>query len=56
MMAEKVFFNLLDNSSRHGNGVTKITVTSHVTDEGLKITWEDNGTGIKSEEKERIFA
>jgi len=55
MMVEKVFFNLLDNSSRHGDNVTKITITSWVSDEGLKITWEDNGTGIKEDEKERIF-
>ncbi|HPP76610.1 PAS domain S-box protein, partial [Methanospirillum sp.] len=45
LMLEKVFYNLLDNSLRHGQTVTKIEVFSDITEEGLKIIWKDNGIG-----------
>jgi PAS domain S-box-containing protein len=54
-MLGKVFFNLLDNSLRHGDPVTEIRVSPGQSEEGLKITWEDNGIGIPAEEKEVIF-
>jgi PAS domain S-box-containing protein len=54
-MLEKVFFNLLDNSIRHGQHVTEIRVSSCQSPEGLMILWEDNGIGIVSVEKELIF-
>ncbi|NTV83865.1 MAG: hypothetical protein HGA23_06130 [Bacteroidales bacterium] len=54
-MLEKVFFNLLDNSIRHGQYVTKITIGSHISGDNLIITWEDNGIGIHEDEKEKIF-
>ena len=54
-MLEKVFFNLLDNSIRHGGQVTEIRVSSRQSNEGLALVWEDNGTGIPNEEKDRIF-
>ena len=54
-MLEKVFFNLLDNSIRHGQQVTGIRVSAHESDGRLIIVWEDNGVGIPEEEKELIF-
>jgi PAS domain S-box-containing protein len=54
-MLEKVFFNLLDNSLRHGKRVTEIRVSSHKSGEDLVVVWEDNGIGIAADEKERIF-
>jgi len=54
-MVEKVFFNLLDNSVRHGEHVTEIRVTSIQSDDDLKILWEDNGIGITTNEKKEIF-
>jgi len=54
-LLEKVFFNLLDNSVRHGGSVTSIRVYSTGGPDDTKIVWEDNGTGIPDEEKERIF-
>ena len=54
-MLEKVFFNLLDNSIRHGQRVTEIRVSSHQSDGNLVVVWEDNGTGIAANEKARIF-
>jgi PAS domain S-box-containing protein len=55
LMLEKVFFNLLDNSIRHGKRVTHIRVTVHQTDNNLLVSWEDDGTGVPDDEKERIF-
>jgi signal transduction histidine kinase len=54
-ICEKVFFNLLDNSVRHGEKVTDIRVSWSEPEDGLKIVWEDNGVGIAADEKERIF-
>ena len=54
-MLEKVFFNFLDNSIRHGQKVTEIGVSSRQSDEGLSVVWEDNGIGIPDEEKDKIF-
>jgi signal transduction histidine kinase len=54
-LLEKVFFNLLDNSIRHGQTVTEIHVSSRHKDDRLILSWEDNGVGIPPEEKNRIF-
>ncbi|MFZ0005355.1 PAS domain S-box protein [Methanoregula sp.] len=54
-MLEKVFFNLMDNSIRHGGHVTEIRVAVSRADEGLVVVWEDNGTGIPGEDKDKIF-
>jgi len=51
----KVFFNLLDNSIRHGQRVTEIRVASHQSGDNLVVVWEDNGVGIAMEDKELIF-
>jgi len=52
----KVFYNLIDNSATHGEHVTRCTVTADETEEGLVITFEDDGCGIHAPEKERIFS
>ncbi|MEI7434641.1 MAG: PAS domain S-box protein [Methanomicrobiales archaeon] len=54
-MLERVFFNLLDNSVRHGEHVTNIRVSIEKSNNTLTIIWEDNGVGIPVEEKEKIF-
>ncbi|MFA6332511.1 MAG: PAS domain-containing sensor histidine kinase, partial [Methanoregula sp.] len=54
-MLEKVFFNLFDNSLRHGENVHEIRVAYRESDAGLVIVWEDDGIGIAAEEKEHIF-
>ena len=54
-MLERAFFNLLDNSVRHGEHVTTITVRSEKTADGLVLSWEDNGIGIPPAEKDKIF-
>ena len=54
-MLERGFFNLLDNSIRHGERVTEIRVSSHQSDGNLVVVWEDNGIGVENSEKEQIF-
>jgi signal transduction histidine kinase len=54
-MLEKVFFNLIDNSIRHGERVTVIRIRCEEDPGGLSITVEDDGTGIPIDKKEKIF-
>ena len=54
-MLERVFFNLLDNSIRHGQQVTAIRVFTEPSGSDLVMFWEDNGIGIPDDEKEKIF-
>lgn len=54
-LLEKVFFNLVDNSIRHGERVTEIIIRSEETAGELLIFIEDNGAGVPDKEKEKIF-
>ncbi len=57
LLLQKVFYNLIDNALRYGGDQLKsVTVSSHETDEGLVIVVEDNGVGIRKEEKEYLFS
>jgi PAS domain S-box-containing protein len=54
-LISKVFYNLAENSIRHGGHVTLIRFRFTETDAGAVITYEDNGTGIPLVDKEHIF-
>jgi signal transduction histidine kinase len=54
-LIEKVFFNLLDNSLRHGQHVTSIGITCEQKGKDLLLTYMDDGVGILKDEKEKIF-
>lgn len=54
-IAGKVFENLFDNTIRHGGKVSRIEITAREQSGHLIITWEDNGIGIPTPEKELIF-
>ena len=51
----KVFFNLIDNAVRHGGRITTIRFSLEVSDGDRIIVCEDDGDGVASGEKERIF-
>ena len=51
----RVFYNLMDNSLRHGGHVTEIRYHCEKRPDGLAIMYEDNGTGIPAKDKEGIF-
>ncbi len=53
-LVEKAFMNIMSNSIDHGEGITLIRVCIE-NDTGVSIVFQDDGVGIKSEEKELIF-
>jgi PAS domain S-box-containing protein len=53
---EKVLYNLTDNAIRYGGEhMTLVRVTSQLSDQGLVILFEDNGTGIPAQDKKNLF-
>jgi PAS domain S-box-containing protein len=54
-LIEKVFYNLMENALRHGNGLTRITFSSHASNGQIVLVCEDNGPGVPSRYKEDIF-
>ena len=54
-LLEKVFYNLLENSLRHGEHVTRMDFSARKTGAGLVIVYSDNGAGISAEDKQKLF-
>jgi len=54
-LIEKVFYNLIDNSIRHGEHVTEISLSYMTEGENLVITYRDNGAGISDEDRKTLF-
>jgi sensor domain CHASE-containing protein/signal transduction histidine kinase len=54
-LLERVFYNLFENSIRHGIGLTTITVSYQESGDGCVVIYEDNGGGIPHSQKENIF-
>ncbi|MFA4930233.1 MAG: LytS/YhcK type 5TM receptor domain-containing protein [Patulibacter sp.] len=55
-LIEKVFYNLMENSIRHGAYVTVIGFSFEETsDRGGVITYTDNGAGISPEDRKHLF-
>jgi PAS domain S-box-containing protein len=53
---EKVFYNLIENALRYGGpAMTTIRITSQETGAGLVIACEDDGAGIREDDKKRLF-
>jgi PAS domain S-box-containing protein len=51
----KVFYNLIENSFRHGQKTTRIRFFHSEDTEEITIVCEDDGTGIPDDQKGRIF-
>jgi PAS domain S-box-containing protein len=51
----RVFYNLLDNSIRHGQNVRGIQVSTQMKGDTCIIIWEDDGIGISPRDHHRIF-
>jgi len=52
----KVFYNLVDNSLRHGGKtMDRIQLSFHESDECLTCFYEDNGQGVPQKEKPLVF-
>ena len=54
-LIEKVCYNLMENSLRHGGPVSMMKLRWVENDGDLVITYEDNGKGIPARDKEKIF-
>jgi PAS domain S-box-containing protein len=54
-LLEKVFYNLIENSIRHGKHATTIAIRSQETGDGLDLIVEDDGIGIPEAERIKIF-
>lgn len=54
-LMEKVFSNMFENTLRHGGTATDIRITVNRTDTAALLVVEDNGTGIPTEDKNKIF-
>ncbi len=51
----KVFENLLDNSVRHGGEITRVEISVEEDSDNISMIWSDNGKGIASSDKAKIF-
>ncbi|WP_052418791.1 PAS domain S-box protein [Methanolacinia paynteri] len=54
-LAGKVFYNLMENSLRHGEHITSIGLSYSETADGVTISYRDNGVGISEEDKKKLF-
>lgn len=54
-MLEKVFYNLIDNSIKHGEKTTRISFRYSHGSDGMRLIYEDDGVGVPQEDKEAIF-
>lgn len=54
-LIEKVFYNLMENSFRHGGHITEISLSYSTGDEDLVISYRDNGAGIADKDREKLF-
>ncbi len=54
-LLQKVFYNLIDNTIRHGKDVFYITISTKKEGSDLLIIYEDDGGGVPDAMKSRIF-
>jgi PAS domain S-box-containing protein len=55
-LLSKVFYNLVDNSIRHGISVKTIRLSMQMKEKNLLVIYEDDGIGIADDEKEKVFS
>jgi PAS domain S-box-containing protein len=54
-LLRQIFYNLVDNSLRHGKAVTQIRLHYVRDQKCIKLYYEDNGVGVPFEDKQKIF-
>ncbi|PVX23571.1 MAG: hypothetical protein CW691_10250, partial [Candidatus Bathyarchaeum sp.] len=54
-LLRQIFYNLVDNSLKHGKNVTQISFRYKETKNSLKLIYSDNGCGIPKDEKQHVF-
>jgi PAS domain S-box-containing protein len=54
-LVERVFYNLMDNTIRHGGLVSHIELEFHEAGDGAILAYSDDGIGIPESDRSRIF-
>ncbi len=54
-LCEKVLYNLVDNTIRHGETATEVHISVITDKDDIRIIWTDNGIGVPADQKEMIF-
>src|SRR5271157_363797 len=54
-LLSQLFYNLIDNSLKHGKKVNLIRIHCEIRKKGLKLSYEDNGVGIPEAIKPKLF-
>ena len=54
-LAEKVPYNLIDNSMRHGGHVTHIRMSAEQVGDAKLIIYQDDGVGISAKDRKHLF-
>lgn len=54
-MLQKMFYNLIDNSLKHGQKVSKISLSYDQINNDTRIIYQDDGVGVSQENKSKIF-
>ncbi|MCW3982522.1 MAG: PAS domain S-box protein [Candidatus Bathyarchaeota archaeon] len=55
-MLSQLFYNLIDNTLKHGKNATQIKLYNISNGSQIKLIYEDNGVGIAPENKAKIFS
>jgi signal transduction histidine kinase len=55
-LLRQLFYNLIDNSLKHGEKVSQIRVHHEEGKDGLKLSYEDDGVGVPQAVKPKLFA
>jgi PAS domain S-box-containing protein len=54
-LLRQLFYNLIDNSLKHGEKVDQVRVHYEISEDHLKLIYDDDGIGIPKAEKDKIF-
>lgn len=54
-LIRKVFYNLMENSIRHGERVKQIRISCRTSEDDLVLIYEDDGCGIPDADKALVF-
>jgi signal transduction histidine kinase len=55
-LLRQLFYNLIDNTLKYGGKATQIRIHYNIADKNqLRLFYEDNGVGIQSDEKRKLF-
>ena len=54
-LLRQLFYNLIDDTLKHGEKVSQIRVYYEEGEDQLKLVYEDDGIGVPNDEKKKIF-